>query len=535
MIEKIPFNGSDKLVYDLDVSMLDEETRSAIQACVQSQKDVVGDDISSFPASDAAMTETSEARLLQILETGEDIHGIASDRSISNVISFGSQKVTDTVFDDRIKADRCRVDKLMGRLLKSVFLSKGPLKISSSGHFWYPPGSYMGWHTNSRVPGWRVYINYAEEPGKSFFRYRDPSTKEIVTLNDNVWNIRIFRITGEQPIWHAVYSDTNRFSFGYMVHQQPPANRLSGLFRKLLKRLSRQLAERNYFLAKLLWKRNLMRTLQASGGEPIIDYQMGKVGSSTVRASLDAIGFDQPIYHVHFLNPVRVAEIEQQRRGYFRTQKVAMLHRPWTYQFLFKQIQKKDRHWKVVTLVREPIARNISTFFENLEVTEKMDGSGYAIKSDYYAFDIEVTLDDLEPLIALFFDRLHHDRPLRYFDDEVKIVFDLDIYNGDFPREKGYRIYQGDNADLLLVRLENLNQCAQSAFKDFMDIDGFSLVQTNVASEKVYALLYSEFKRTIRLPDSYINKMYDSKYTRYFFSDEEIQAFRNKWAGQRNA
>jgi len=90
--------------------------------------------------------------------------------------------------------------------------------------------------------------------------------------------------------------------------------------------------------------------------------------------------------------------------------------------------------------------------------------------------------------------------------------------------------YQGENADLLLIRLENLNACAQSAFKEFMDIDDFSLIDTNVGSAKVYAPLYDAFKRTRQLPESYIDRMYQSKFTQYFFSEKEIQGFRGKWA-----
>jgi len=234
MVENISFKTAGQMIYDLDASILDEDTRRAVLECIKSQKQAAGDAIAAFQVSDNALEETSEERLTQILAAGDDIHGIASDRSISNVISFGLKKITDAVSSEKVKADRRRVDELFSRVLKSVFESKVPITTSSSGHFWYPAGSYMGWHTNSRVPGWRVYINYAEEPGKSFFRYRDPLTKEIVTLHDKEWNLRIFRITSEQPIWHTVYSDTNRFSFGYMVHQKKaPANGLSGMFRKL--------------------------------------------------------------------------------------------------------------------------------------------------------------------------------------------------------------------------------------------------------------------------------------------------------------
>jgi hypothetical protein len=269
--------------------------------------------------------------------------------------------------------------------------------------------------------------------------------------------------------------------------------------------------------------------MQAYSGDPIINYQMGKVGSSTIQTSLESLGLDRPVYHVHFLNPLRVREIERQRRKYFRTEKQGALRRPWLSEFLYGQIQKKDRHWMLITLVREPIARNISTFFENLEVTKQANAARYAVRSDYYGFDIEVDLENLNPLIALFFDRLVHERPLRYFDDEIRTVYGIDVFESVFPRDKGFRIYQSDNADLLLIRLENLDVCANSAFKAFLGIEDLSLVKTNVASNKVYAPLYRAFKRSIRLPQDYVDRMYDSTYSRHFYSEEEIHQFRQRW------
>lgn len=298
------------------------------------------------------------------------------------------------------------------------------------------------------------------------------------------------------------------------------------------KRIIRCLAEQNYYTAKLLWKRDQRQVLQGYRGNPIITYQMGKVGSSTIHASLVALDKSRPIYHVHFLNPGRVGELEAQRRQYFGTEKISLLRRPWLSEFLFEQIQESSRHWKIVTLVREPIARNVSTFFENLEVIKQPDSDRYEISSDYYGFEISIDIDNIDPLIELFFDRLVHERPLTYFDDEIKYVFGIDVFESQFPEGKGYMLYQGDKADMLLVRLEDLNRCATTAFKEFLDIDDFTLIQTNVAEEKVYAPLYREFKKRIRFPDSYLDRMYQSKFTRQFYSDDEIRNFRQRWSNK---
>jgi len=258
-----------------------------------------------------------------------------------------------------------------------------------------------------------------------------------------------------------------------------------------VKKLVKQLAGQSYPVAKALWKRSQRRNLQSCSGQPVINYQMGKVGSSTIQASLEALKLNHSIYHVHFLNPVRVKKIELQRKRHFRTEKYAYLRRPWLSEFLYEEIQKKNRKWKIVSLARDPIARNISTFFENLEVSKKSDESEYKVNSDYYGFNIEVSINDLQPLIALFFDRLEHDRPLHYFDDEVNAVFGIDIYKTAFSQEAGYVICRDDE-------------------------------------------LYSQFKRTIRLPQRYIDRMYESTYARYFYSEQEIQDLRKKWGAHLN-
>jgi len=88
-----------------------------------------------------------------------------------------------------------------------------PTRLSGNGH-WYPPGGFLGWHTNEGRPGWRMYMSHADEAGQSFFRYRDPTTHEIITSYDSDWQLRVFRITKENPLWHCVWSNTNRFSMG---------------------------------------------------------------------------------------------------------------------------------------------------------------------------------------------------------------------------------------------------------------------------------------------------------------------------------
>ena len=91
--------------------------------------------------------------------------------------------------------------------------------IVLAGEFVYPKNGYMGWHTNANTPYLRCYMTYSEN-GDSYFKYRDPYTKEIVVSKDNIgWTMRYFKISDriDELLWHCVYSNTTRISLGYRI------------------------------------------------------------------------------------------------------------------------------------------------------------------------------------------------------------------------------------------------------------------------------------------------------------------------------
>lgn len=92
-------------------------------------------------------------------------------------------------------------------------------KVVESGNYLYPPGGFKEWHTNmASLPGWRMYIINKSAAGKSFFRYVDPATTQLQTIWDEAGQINIFRVTQNQPFWHAVRSiDAYRWSKGFVI------------------------------------------------------------------------------------------------------------------------------------------------------------------------------------------------------------------------------------------------------------------------------------------------------------------------------
>jgi hypothetical protein len=263
---------------------------------------------------------------------------------------------------------------------------------------------------------------------------------------------------------------------------------------------------------------------------------MGKVGSTTIVRSLHALkNLDRPVYHSHLLNWPRIRETEAHRKKLFRTDRYSHLKRPWLNRFVRRQIDKgfKNGKWKIISLVRDPIARNVSTFFENLDISVVEANKFYRVSSDYYDFDpLTVSLETLGELIDIYFKRFRHDTPLTFFDTEFRGVLNFDVYDHPFQKSKGYDIYSGDDFDVMLIRLEDLNRVAGEAFASFLDIQNFELVSSNVGQLKIYAPLYGTFKQQVAFPKRYLDRFYDSKFMRHFYSQTEGERMRSAWKCQ---
>jgi len=219
-VQEINFH-SQQMFFDVQSFHDDEELKEKIFSCIEAQKEIGQKDFDTkFKPNPKAAYSVSDEALDNILKNQEAISDIRMHEHITNCLVFHTTNLEGSLIDKNVIDLRQKADTKMIEKIKELFKSESNLTVQMSGHFWYPPESFMGWHTNLRKPGWRMYVNYAEEEGKSFFRYRDPDSQKIITSWDKQWNFRLFQITPQKPFWHAVYSQTNRYSLGYMITQE---------------------------------------------------------------------------------------------------------------------------------------------------------------------------------------------------------------------------------------------------------------------------------------------------------------------------
>lgn len=237
--------------------------------------------------------------------------------------------------------------------------------------------------------------------------------------------------------------------------------------------------------------------------DPIVVYTMGKVGSFTVYQSL-LQSYENPenIFHLHYLNGTINPNNEKNK--------------------LLRELydSKLVKKWKVITLVRDPIARNISAFFENLEL----------FLPNFYN-EYKGDTSDFLKLNDTFLKKYPHWIPNKYFDSEINIMLDIDVFSKSFDTSIGHQLYSNSLVDLLVIRLENLSE-SEKVIGDFLNKKDFKFKNFNIGSKKKYSDIYKMFKEKFIAPDDLIDEMYHQKFGEHFYSQEEIKKFIKKYDGK---
>lgn len=275
-----------------------------------------------------------------------------------------------------------------------------------------------------------------------------------------------------------------------------------------------------YWLGRRLVLRRLARRA-ARVSDHVLVYQMGKVGSSTLTRALKSSCDDLMVHQVHTLTDSGTARLESIFRRSWPDGNPRHL---WVSEFIRQQLDARSSHrpWKVITLVRDPIARNISSFFEIAQLEFDCDLSSLIDTGDE-----EYVSAQVRHLFLNLFDQ--HDRPLEWFNRELRPIFGFDVFSRPFPHRTGWARYEEPEVDLLVLRLEDLDRMVAPALKTFLGLSELRLTAANTTSSKRSAPVYGAFLRYARLPEWYIDHMYSSDYAQHFYTDAERDAFAARW------
>lgn len=269
---------------------------------------------------------------------------------------------------------------------------------------------------------------------------------------------------------------------------------------------------------------SLRINLQNFSKNPVIlVYQMGKVGSSTVFRSLKNAYLPNPVYQVHFLshNGIRNAE-----EYHLRSEHSRVPHHIRISKALRNKIDKtRNVTWKIITLVRDPISRGISDFFENADLYSGGLSYGNGSVNNSHAIKFLqkkfMNFDESTDYICTWFDR------------EIKAVFNVDVFAYPFNRSDGFSMIKEKNCEVMILRLEDLDLNFDNSIRKFLCLNRpVKILKSNVGSHKEHSDEYRNVLEHITFPKSACKKIYSSRYARHFYSESMRNEFVQKWSAR---
>ena len=203
---------------ELPADLVDGPLRAAATACIELQKSAAADLVRSAYTPDRSGGEpVSKEALDHILASNTDVRGIATERDITNAIPFNIRSVERTVKTVR-SSPPASISMIWSRAgwPSSSNGARGPCCSRAASTGIRAAVTWAGTRTTAIPAG----ASMSAMPRSQ----RSPSSAigALMTARSSppstpAGTLRLFEVDPARPLWHAVWSETDRFSFGYVV------------------------------------------------------------------------------------------------------------------------------------------------------------------------------------------------------------------------------------------------------------------------------------------------------------------------------
>ena len=229
----------------------------------------------------------------------------------------------------------------------------------------------------------------------------------------------------------------------------------------------------------------------------ILNYQVGKVGSSSISEYLKQKGIREWHIHRFYHTPVLGKGKKNSLIYYFDLG-------------LLNLAKRRCRKIYVITGFREPVARDISMFFQ-------VFGNSFA--------DSNLSMKEL---LEIFRSEFDVGKSVNWFQEEFNKAFNIDIYDYPFNSKEGYCTFSQGNISFFvynLAALENLER----EIAEFLEIDEYRLITANLSKDKSYDGIYEKFCSHFEIRDHELRGILNSRFAEHFYREGELLSELERW------
>lgn len=212
------------------------------------------------------------------------------------------------------------------------------------------------------------------------------------------------------------------------------------------------------------------------------------------------------IEHFHFLSDSWLDRFRKEGTWYNNLQRAESVNK------VLENHRSKEK--VIITLVRDPIARDVSAVFQSWDTIFKTN--------DFNSINSEQIVEQLS--------KSPFNQTENWFNTEFKEYTGIDILKLPFNKDDGYAVYRAGKYRLLVLKLERLSDCYREAISDLLGTKNNVLGSYNLTSNKTGAPVHKKVKDSFALPGNRLDEIYSSDFLRHFYTDQELEHFKMKWS-----
>ncbi len=253
---------------------------------------------------------------------------------------------------------------------------------------------------------------------------------------------------------------------------------------------------------------------QLAVGTPIVVYSAPKTASTAVAAALDrTAGLDT--VKVHFLQPQHFwagpLQSKVAKNGLLR-------HRAIEQRPARRLLLNSDRPLRIVSVVRDPIAFNLSnyTYF----------GRAYWMRT----FWRSAPWIDTQQILRHFLETFPHESSSLWWQHEFARSTGINPVTEGFDTTRGAQRYQRGRFDCLVLRADLEDRLKHAALCEWTGREVSSIERENPNDGQAAPGVYARLKQAIRNEHSYLDRMLDLPAVHAFYSKAQRDALRAAWS-----
>jgi len=167
-----------------------------------------------------------------------------------------------------------------------------------------------------------------------------------------------------------------------------------------------------------------------------------------------------------------------------------------------------EKYAGVITPVRDPIARDISYFFE------------------IHGNDILPSNPSNEDIYSMLFERVDFEEPLRWFDEVYLPFTGIDVYKNKFNRTRGWSVYKDR---FIVIQTRRLSDALPDAFEQVFGVRPQAIHRGRTTESRAYGDLYTRFVDWVKFPQELVKSMLGSKYAKFFYTKKDLEGMWKRW------